>query len=423
MCILLLLLPGPAEAQAERSSIAERIAKAQPGETLSIPAGQYEGSLVIDKPLHLIGAGQVILSHSGSEPSITILSDGVQVENLEVHHTDSQSPAILVKGSHIRLSQLRIVTQSTGIRLDGARHNTLTHITVEGDPQLPIARRQHGIDLWQADRNVITHSRMQHVQDGIYIENSAENRVTDNTVSHSRYGYHLMFTRQTRLENNLSHNNVSGMMVMGTMGTVVQHNRLTDNRENVQSLGLLLFDVQKAHVADNQILRNRVGILIEDARDNELAHNLVQGNYIGLRFLQATDNHLHHNAFVANVVQGQAEESRNNRIRHNYWGDHTGLDLTGEGFSSLPYRVDPFFLQITDAYPPFQLFFHSPGLIFLEQLIHTPLEQQFTDQAPLLASPLAAPDEAPAQQWAVLLLCVAFLSFSSWIMYLGGRVQ
>lgn len=371
------------------STVQQQIDEAKNGDIITLPDGIFAEHIVIDKAITLIGSDNTIFTANDQAPIITIEADDVTLKQLTLQSDiEDDTPAIALYGSHNKLDNITIDTKGIGIKLDGAHKNELVHITIHGDPNIPLAKRQHGMDLWKSNHNTIQDTTIKNVKDGIYMESSDHTNVHHNEISHSRYGYHLMFTKQTTLEHNESYENVSGMMIMGTNGTVASHNTLHHNQKNVQSLGLLLFDVENATITNNEITNNRVGIFVEEASRNDIAENHVQGNYIGLQFKGATQNTIYHNAFTANVVQGQAEDSTNNHTNENFWGDHIGLDTTGDQMSNIAYEVDPFFLQVTDAYPPFQLLFQSPGMIFLEQLLHTPKEERFIDQSPLMHNPL-----------------------------------
>jgi len=343
--------------------------------------------------------------------------------NLEYVNDGSESAAIMINGNSNELKNITIQTNSYGVHLDEANDNKISNLNIVGDQDESLTHRKHGIFVWKSHNNEIHDTRIKHVQDGIYMEDSFENHIYKNTVSKSRYGYHLMFTENTVLEQNESYENVSGMMIMGTDGTVAKQNSLTHNQKNIQSLGLLLFDVKNATITKNNMMYNRIGIFIENASDNEIHVNNVQGNYIGLQFKKADNNNIYHNSFVANVTQGQAEESSNNHINNNYWGDHHGLDLTGDRTSNLAYKVDPFFLNLTSEYPPFQLLFQSPGMVFLEQVIHTPIDQQLIDHSPLMENPFALNDSESMNQVTVLLFSMSLLIFSTFIMYMGVKKQ
>lgn len=422
---LLLIFFVPVHAKAQEQSIQEQINASQSGQTIQINEGEYEESIVIDKPIRLVGLKDVTLSSKDSSPVITIHSNHVIIENLNIKHEDHshKTPAILIKSNHNSLQQINIKTNSYGIHLDEANDNILSYVNVTGDKEKLIKDRQHGINIWKSQNNKIDHSTMSYVQDGIYIEKSHGTKLYNNTAYQSRYGYHLMFTKNTVLEQNDSYENISGMMVMGADGTVVRDNTLTNNQENIQSLGLLVFDTINATITENNIVNNRIGIFIENASNNELAFNNVQGNYIGMQFKSAENNDIIHNSFIANVVQGQARESSKNHTNNNYWGDHFGLDITGDKISDLTYKVDPFFLNITNAYPPFQLLFQSPGMVFLEQLIHTPIEQQLVDQSPLMENPLTISGNLYQNQFIILLICLSIFILSIVIIYLGVKVN
>lgn len=422
---LLLIFFVPVHAKAQEQSIQEQIKASQSGQTIKLNEGEFEESIVIDKPIRLVGTKDVTLTQKDSSSVITINSNNVVIENLNIKHEDysNESPAILINGHQNSLQQINIDTNSYGIQLDEANDNILSYVNITGNKDKLIKERQHGINIWKSHNNEIHHSTMSYVQDGIYIEKSNETKLYNNTAFQSRYGYHLMFTKNTVLEQNDSYENISGMMVMGADGTIVRDNTLTNNQENIQSLGLLVFDTINATITENNIVNNRIGIFIENASNNELAFNNVQGNYIGMQFKSAENNDIVHNSFIANVVQGQAKESSKNHTNNNYWGDHFGLDITGDKISDLTYKVDPFFLNITNEYPPFQLLFQSPGMVFLEQLIHTPIEQQLVDQSPLMENPLTISNNLYQNQFSILLICLLIFMLSIVIIYLGVKVN
>lgn len=420
----LFILPfvSPIISQAE-INVQQLIDAANPKDTIQLPAGAYVENITIDKPLTLIGERNVVIKNDTTHPILTIKADGVTVENIHLQYDtdDTQSPAILVQGAKNELTKLTIETNSYGIRLDEANENVLSQIKIEGKRELPINQRKAGIDLWISHNNEVYRNEIKDVEDGIYVESSNHNQIYDNLVTHSRYGYHLMFTKDTVLEQNESYENISGMMVMGTKNTTVKKNSIKYNQKNVQSLGLLLFDEKNTTVRNNEIAHNRIGILIEASRDNVLDSNNVHNNYVGVQLKQAEKNKVTNNVFTANVVQGQAENSTNNETNRNYWGDHVGLDLTGNMMSDLPKTIDPFYLHLTNEYPPYRLLFHSPGMVFLEQLLHTPVEERLTDFSPLMENPLVETSTKTEDEQKVLLFSSMFLLISTSMIMMGVR--
>lgn len=368
-----------------------------PGETLSLAPGTYAGPVQIQKSITITTNGSVYLRSDSDdiEPIIAIHASHVKLSGL--HIVDERrlplSAVITIEGDHNELKQLKIQTRGSGIQLSNADFNTLQQLTIEGllkdtmdygsHDDRP-ARKGNGIDLSQSSNNELTNNVISNMFDGIYVENSDANLIHSNEVTHSRYGYHLMFSDDNMLTQNRGTHNVTGAMVMGVKRTTVSENVFIKQTESVSAQGLLLFDSYQTVVEHNQIQGNRVGIYVESASDNQINDNEVSRNFIGLQLLDAEGNTFHNNTFVANVIQAQASHSANNAVRANYWDDAQSIDLTGAGYSAIPYRVNPFFLTLTEATPPFQVFFGSPGMQFFEDLFYYPTEAWLQDDEPLM---------------------------------------
>lgn len=412
-------------ASASTMSIQDQIDAAEPGETILIEEGQYSESLMIDKAIHLKGQGQVDIS-SSKQPAITIVADHVQLENLSLtmKKQDKPLPALLIRSHHNIIEQLQIHTDSYGIQLGEAHHNTIEYVDITGDEILPVKERKHGVDIQRSHYNNIRHTTITSVQDGIYIEKSRQTTIQNNDVIKSRYGYHLMFTEGTIVQHNRAAHNMNGLMVMGASKPTIQENTLIDHQQHSQSLGLLVFDTTDATIVNNHIQQNRIGILIENAQANLLSKNTIQANYIGIQLKEASKNTIEQNAFISNLAQGQALGSSLNKTNGNYWSDHIGLDITGDHRSNLTYTVHPFWLNITDNLPSLQLLFQAPGMHFLEVMIQTPEQEQLVDKAPLMNHPLTDGHQIQhTKKTFAFILCFILLSISIGLMYIGGRIN
>ena len=423
--ILLFAFAFPSLVPAQEKFIQDIIDDAAPGDTIQLDEGRYEEEIVIDQPIHLIGGEKTTFIQKNNNSVITINADHVTLENITIIHEDDQnhSAAILINSDNNILQQITIHTNSYGIQLDAANKNKIYDVTITGDQDQPMNERKHGIDIWKSNNNEISHSSINHVQDSIYIEKSNSTKLFNNQTFNSRYGAHLMFTKNTVLEQNKSYENISGLYVMGAHKPMIKNNTFINNRKNVQSIGLFVFDTRDATIANNHIENNRIGLFIEDAEDNRFIFNNVQNNYIGMQFKGAENNVIKNNAFVANVVQGQALESNHNTTNENYWGDHLGLDMHGQNISSLPYKVDPFFMSVINEYPVFQLLFQSPGMVFLEDLMQIPADVQLVDASPLMTHPLAVTENKSGLRLPILIFSFSLLMISIIIIYLGVRKQ
>lgn len=411
---------------------------ANPGDTIILPSGKYEGPVTINKQLSIAGAhkDEVILASSADQPAVTILANNVSLQDITIKD-ERMLPlhaAIEVSSSDNTLENLIILTRGSGIQLIEARRNKLEHLSIEGLRKQSIygthdehsSRKGNGIDLQLSHHNLLANNSISHMFDGIYMEESNNNTVIGNEVTSSRYGYHFMFSDDNELFRNVGMHNVTGAMIMGVKRTIVQENVFYKQAESVTAQGLLLFDAYDSVIERNRIQGNRVGIYVEHAQNNQLRFNDISRNFIGLQLLDASSNNIASNTFIANVIQAQAHKSDGNNVERNYWDDAQNIDLTGSGYSSLPYQVDPFFLTLTEAIPPYQLFFGSPGMQFFESLFAGAGKEQLRDTKPLMnltELTAAAEHEAEPSSLARVASAIVTISCLSIIFFAGGRIK
>lgn len=353
------------------------IDQAEEHEVIVFPSGVYKGPIEISKPLTLIGEGEVVIETEEQPSAITVVADEVKIENISIQHQsmNRSTAAIIIKGDHNELKNIKISTTAMGIVLDHANENLLENISIEGayrdlSYQASMDSREgNAIDLFYSHYNQIKNVQIEYAQDGIYIESSDHNLISDSKITHSRYGVHLMFTTNTKLMNNTSTENVTGMMVMGTRGTQIIHNELSKMNAHVHSQGLMLYDVQNANIMHNQISENLIGLFVENSQNNLIQNNIVHANYIGIQFSKAKDNEVTQNDFLSNVISAYGEQSNENVLEANFWEGQQTIDLDSDGKSDLPFYADPIFPTLVMKKPAYQIFADSPGLLFFQFLL------------------------------------------------------
>lgn len=430
---LLTLLPvclGLAADNARASTqdqLQQLIDRAQPGSTLIVPSGTYAGPATFNKPLHVIAETPVRIVNDTDEPAISILADQVRLDGLliEQNGRGEQSAAVLVASDRNVLTGLDIRTRGDGILLREANGNELKSnqiVWLAGDATGPtkLTDKGNGIDLYGSHSNRIVGNTVSGVFDGIYLESSDDNAVSNNRIVDSRYGIHLMYVERAEITGNSGENNVTGAMIMEVSDTTVENNRFDKQNQNVNSQGLLMFSVRDTSIRRNALDGNRVGMYVETSQNNELTDNELQRNFIGVQLRESSGNRFERNRFVSNVIPAEAIGSSDNDFDGNYWDDFQGIDLTGSGVSSLPYRVNPLFLSLTKDQPAFQLFFRSPGMDLMESLFTESRGKWTADHSPLTGGgfnrPAADDSERPifTLLFSIVLLALSMMSIFIW---------
>lgn len=415
---------GQVDAAEEGTPLQPLIDQVEAGGTLILEAGSYIGPATISRPIHIKTEGTAKITGDGVHPVITLQADDSSITGLQIYDEmdDREKAAILVEGSRNRLEKLQIITRASGIQLREAHSNVLEGLTVQRPQEtnpVRLSRRGNGIDLWGSNDNLIIGNRVSHMHDGIYVENSQSNRVENNRVDRSRYGYHFMFTKDSYLVDNEGQYNVTGAMIMSSDQTEVTGNTFSEQSENVNSQGLLLFDVNTTVVRSNRVEGNRIGFYIEQAKDSQLTDNWIARNFIGIEMLSSEGNELSGNHLISNVNQAQAADSADNSVNGNYWDDFKGIDLQGDGYSDLTYRTNPFFVTLTQSASAYQLFFGSPGMVFLEGMFPADPEQSLADEAPLMKPVMESAGQGALNGY-TLAICAFLFVCSTLFIYLWG---
>ena len=426
------------------------IDQAQPGDVLNIPTGQYEGPIQVNKPVVLQASGDVVIMAATDDPVLTVASNDVTIRGIRLYDNRINNPqaTLVIRGNANLIEEVQIDTMGPGIQLRNASQNTLRNIRITGhvlDPDEAAAdighdhaahqqltqpsqqpgvkpKKGNGIDLLASHQNRIIANQIVNAFDGIYLESSQENTLSQNVVEKSRYGYHLMGTSGTVLSENTGSGNVTGAMLMDTSAATVTDNIFLRQKENPNSQGVLLFSVTNSLLEGNRIEGNRVGLYLEQSTGNRIIGNELSLNFIGMQSVASSGNQLASNQFVSNVIQAQAQDSEQDSFDGNYWDNLQALDVDGNGRSDLPFEMNPFFLALTDAVPPYQLFFQSPGFVFLESLFSSG-SVNIRDTAPLMA-PAATEGSNQQEEPSAMptgLLGVGLLLLSGTFMYMGVR--
>lgn len=449
LLILFLLAAVPHAARASgitrvpAEELAAAVAAAQPGDTIEVTGGVFNGNLVIDKPLTLIGIDNPVLDANYSGTVLLVAAPDVTVRGFTLRNsgnkliTEDAGVNVGAPGALIEDNILEDVL--FGIYLHSSPNSTLRNNHITGK-DLDIARRGDLIRIWESNDVLIEGNVTINGRDAV-LWYSQRLTLRNNEFTHGRYGLHFMYDDDAIIEGNrLTHNSV-GAYLMYSRRTVVKDNLLAFNR-GPSGYGIGLKDVDDASLIGNRILDNRVGAFL-DASPRELnSVGIMQGNLfayndIAIEMLPSVrHNMISDNSFVENeqqVVVAGGGQLRDNewtvRDRGNYWSDYAGYDADGDGRGEMPYQAQRLLDNLLGSRPELRLFLYSPvvnAVDFAARAFPIVRPQPIlVDEAPL-TQPLP-PDGAPlpivgneGALWPVLLLPLALLSLYAF-MRLGQR--
>ena len=415
--MMLLLLSGAAGAK----SLQPLIDAASPGVTITVSAGVYEGALVINKPLTLIGKGLPTIQGTGKGKVVEIGAENVTLRGFLVRGSGlalfDDDAAVFVTANRATIDSNEIEDSLHGVYLKKANdcrvlHNRIrgkTTIAQESGPTekgigvspencdtgtLVANRRGNGIHQWNCERNEIIGNEISEARDGIYFSFTNHTRCERNWIHHVRYGLHYMYSDDNIFVGNTFSENAAGAALMFSKRLEVRGNQFVSNR-GFRAYGLIFQSMDDCRLESNVIEHNAVGLSFNQCNRNRVIGNRVAQNYIGLRFGSNSDE----NAFSTNVFARNlhpvevAGENGTNRWSltgvGNYWEGAVAFDLDRDGINDLPHRELDLFGVLRRDFPAIAFLSESPALKllrFAHQRAALPGVTSIEDRAPLAAS-------------------------------------
>ncbi len=379
---------------------------AEPGEVVEVPPGVYQGPVVIDRSLRLVGREWPVVDGGGTGHVLEITAPDVRVEGLVLRNSgiafNTEDAGVMVReapGAQIVGNRLEdvlfgvYVHNSKGVLVEG---NTI------GSKDLDIARRGDGIRLYGSGESTVRANRVVDGRDMI-VWFSDDVVVEQNEVRNSRYGAHLMYSDRGVVRQNRFESNTVGLWLMFSHDAEIVENVIADSKGST-GMGLGLKDCDTTTIVGNRIVGNEIGLYNDTSPFSPGAEilyraNLWAGNDVAVEFLPSVHNNVFtENAFVGNRQQvastGSGPLEGNSWSldgRGNHWGDYAGYDSDGDGIGEVPYQAVDLFGDLSDRHPELELFADTPAARAVDLAARTfPVlrpEPRAVDDAPLVAMP------------------------------------
>lgn len=362
-CILLYCIPINAETidvctSCKVTSIKEAIKAAKDYDTIYVRKGTYkEYSIIINKPLTILGEDYPVIDGEKKGEIITIISDNVTIDglfikNVGISYTEDFAAIRVRKSENFEIKNIVLEKLFFGIYIEKSKHGKIFHNKIIGE-----AKEEHnsgnGIQLWYSNFIEIEHNYVQGVRDGIYLEFSDDCVIKNNSSSKNlRYGLHFMFSNDDVYEDNLFEDNGAGVAVMFSKNIKMIHNIFRKNWGSA-SYGMLLKEINDAQIERNIFEENTIGINVEGS--NRIVYK--NNNFINNGWAVKVRGACYTNSFIENnFLYNSFDISYNSKINdnifnNNYWSNYTGYDLNKDGYGDVPYRPVKLFSYIVNRTP------------------------------------------------------------------------
>jgi len=438
--LALVLATAPAAPAAARAGspsafdLPAAIAAAPAHAVVHVPAGMYQGTYILARPITLLGDGHVMLDGGGRGSVLSIGAPDVTVRGLHITGSGGQveqAAGIVVTGDRAIIEGNVIEDTYNGVLVRGARDVRITGNRISGRSERlggaalemdhatqPVGAAGDAVSLWNVGGILVQDNEILAGRDGIYLSYVDDALLDSNRIAHARYAIHTMFGADLKVFGNEIADNQAGLVLMYTGRVEAARNTITGQRDPATGYAVLAKDVVGFRLVENVIARNGVGIKAEgvdfgaaaaDVTRNQIAHNAV-----GVDLSPSAALTFSRNSFVENLVQlrggGPTRSAWTATGRGNYWSDYRGYDLDDDGVGDLPHAEGTSADRLLLAAPELELFRGSLAFRMLGQAGRwwdVSQRGTITDRIPLttpLAPSVAEPARVPADAagWGLL---------------------
>ena len=383
-----------AAVQQPTPSLTAAIRDARPGDTIVVAAGTYrEPTIVVDKPLTIIGRPGAVLDGSRATHIVRVEADDVTVRgltftNVSTSHVQDRAAIRVGEVKRCVIEDNRIERAFFGIYLAGTNGCRITRNTIRAEGTTEDGSG-NGIHLWTARNVQVIDNRISGQRDGIYLEFTHDALVQGNmSAGNLRYGLHFMYSDGCTYERNVFSDNQAGVAVMYTKHVAMLDNDFQDNW-GPAAYGLLLKEISDVRLERNRFERNTAALLADGATRLVAMGNQFRDNGWAVKLMANTqESSLTGNVFVSNSFDVSTNSrGGDTKLAGNYWDEYRGYDLDGDGTGDVPHRPVRLFSLIVERHEPSLLLLRSPFVSLLdraERVLPSLTPETLTDATPLM---------------------------------------
>jgi len=357
------------------------IDNAPEGSILKLPAGTYKGSIVINKPISIIGIEDgVIIDGEGNGTVIKTDGSYITLKNLRITNSGSlhhklDSAIAMNNGKQNEISNCIIDDCLFGIDLQMVSNSVISNNTITSK-DLDLGLRGDGLRLWYSNDNLVKKNSLIKSRDMV-VWYSHGNIIEENYGEYCRYSLHFMYAGKNYVRNNSYKFNSVGIFFMYSKDTIATGNIIKSSL-GATGMAMGLKDVSNFTIKDNTMIYCAQGLYIDRSPFEPDTNNWIIGNKIlynaeALHFHSLSEN----NIIKENVIMGNIEDivndsrgskTNDNEIVGNYWDNYKGFDKNNDNIGDTPHRVYQYADQLWMYNPSVKFFYGSPVISLLNFL-------------------------------------------------------
>jgi len=363
------------------SVLQDAIDAAPSGSILKLPAGVYKGSIVINKPITIVGKEEgVVIDGEGNGTVITAKGSFITLKNLKIigsgeRHDTLDAAIKMVEGSQCEISDCVIEDCLFGIDLQMIKNSIISNNFITSK-DIDLGLRGDGLRLWYSNDNIVTKNALVKSRDMV-IWYSHGNKIVNNSGEYGRYSLHFMYAGKNLVKNNHYQFNSVGIFFMYSKDTTAEGN-VVKSSLGATGMGIGLKDVSNFVLRNNTVLYNAQGIYIDRSPFEPDTHNWIEDNKIiynseALHFHSLSENNILKNNTIMGNIEDIVNDSRgsktnDNEIVGNYWDKYEGFDANGDNIGDTPHRVYQYADQLWVYNKDVKFFYASPVISLLNFL-------------------------------------------------------
>ena len=356
------------------SSLKKAIASANHGDTILLHNGIYkEGTLVIDKPLFLIGLGQPVLDGESKYEILVLTGQHIVIKGIHFRNSGYSSmndlAAIkIIDAANVVIENNLITNSFFAIHIANATYTLVTNNTIKGSSKTEHSAG-NGIHLWKCENMLIDGNHIEGHRDGIYFEFVTHSIIQNNRSTRNiRYGLHFMFSHNDAYIANTFKENGAGVAVMYSRQVLMMKNHF-DRNWGPSAYGLLLKEITDSRIHQNIFDQNTVGIMMEGSNRIEVLMNVFSSNGWAVKVqASCSENAFRCNNFLANTFDIATNGSMMlNHFSRNFWDKYEGYDRNRDKIGDIPYHPVSMYAMVIEQNPNSLLLLRSFMVSLLEK--------------------------------------------------------